>query len=637
MTLTLIDLSSADAADPCVVGAKFASLAAVHTQVTVPPAWCVPAPWFEVALGADRMDTLRTLFDDLAAMVGSELADLDARLAAALHGLTLPANVSAALQLIDRSRPLAVRSSTSVEDGRTASHAGLYESYLRLRGAAQVADAIVACWRSFYAPRAVIARLRAGDTDPAPRMGVIIQHMVEPDLAGVAFTQERATHICATVGTGERLMDGSADALTFAIDQPADAPPPYDRIAHLAASLKTSLGTGDVDVEWAWRSGDGVAVLQVRPVTADLPARSSQAPHLASASLYFADHLPPGVELGECAQLYAEVTTKRASLFRLAAKHGISVGDGWVVTLNGAGVAERPLHQALGLTESDEVLVDAGAALRQNIVAADRLDSLLATALNLQGAPELLHTVLVRHFVRGLAGAITQRHENGTTVLQHSPQGLIAINRGLAVPDEAVLPPPDFPAWADALPHVGDWTSRTLQRMASFTALVDRHLPGACLEWVLTDQGPHFVDYTATGSRPEPCTTAGRTLSPGTARGPLLTIDDSDMLERLSVAPIISIGHAAAVPDSSYITELRARITAMPHRPLLYASRPYVILSQLIPDVVGMVFDGGSTMCHLAILLREAGLPAVVAPGFDIDLHDGKAAVISGGMLRLLT
>ncbi|WP_431929939.1 PEP/pyruvate-binding domain-containing protein [Nonomuraea jabiensis] len=635
----MIGFGAAAAADPAVVGTKFARLAAIRAQATVPDAWCLPAAWFEAALGAERLAALQGMFHDLATTVGSELADLDERLARILHGLTVPINIRAALQQIAVDGPLAVRSSTSVEDGMRHSHAGLYESHLHLRRD-QIPDAILACWHSFYAPRAVVARLRSGDIDSAPRMGVIIQRMVDADLAGVAFTHRSATLVSATVGTGEHLVGGSSDAPTFAIATPQEAPPPYDQVALVAAGLKDHLGNGEVDVEWAWNKGEGLAVLQVRPVTADLPGLSSPAPRFAAASLYFTDQLPVGVELGACAQLYAEVTSKRSPLFRLAAEHGITVGDGWVVTLNGAGLAaeERPpWHDLSPPGVPAEVVIDAGAAIRQNIVPTDRVEPLLETALNLRGDPHALHTVLVRCFVRGRAGALTQRRPDGSTVMQHSAQGLIALNRGLAIPDEAVLAPLDDPTWARQL-SVEQWSATALRQMAAFTAVVDGRLPGACLEWVLTDQGdPQFVDFSAIDASWLASTTAGRTLSEGSARGPLLAVGDSEILERLSVAPIISIGHTARVPDSAYITALRARIADCPTKPILHASRPYVILSQVIGDVAGMVFDGGSTMCHLAILLREAGLPAVVAPRFDIDRYAGQSAAIGGGVLRLLT
>ncbi|MFE2910772.1 PEP-utilizing enzyme [Kitasatospora indigofera] len=68
----------------------------------------------------------------------------------------------------------------------------------------------------------------------------------------------------------------------------------------------------------------------------------------------------------------------------------------------------------------------------------------------------------------------------------------------------------------------------------------------------------------------------------------------------------------ADAPASDYVSGLITAVRAMPGKPVVYARRPYAILSVLLDDVAGMVFEGGSRLCHLAILLREAGIPAAV-------------------------
>ncbi|HEY3142210.1 MAG TPA: PEP-utilizing enzyme, partial [Acidimicrobiales bacterium] len=127
---------------------------------------------------------------------------------------------------------------------------------------------------------------------------------------------------------------------------------------------------------------------------------------------------------------------------------------------------------------------------------------------------------------------------------------------------------------------------------------------------------------------------AGTVVSPGTAKGPLLHLADTEELTKLSVAPIISVNFRADAPQSAYIAELQARIRALPTKPIIHVRRPYVVLSLLIGDVAGFVFDGGSLLCHLAILLREAGTPAVITtePLTEADL---QLALISNGTIAI--
>jgi phosphoenolpyruvate-protein kinase (PTS system EI component) len=60
------------------------------------------------------------------------------------------------------------------------------------------------------------------------------------------------------------------------------------------------------------------------------------------------------------------------------------------------------------------------------------------------------------------------------------------------------------------------------------------------------------------------------------------------------------------------------------------------VLSVLIGLVAGFVFDQGSALCHLAILLREAGVPAVASTSLDEGI-DGTEVFISEGTVTLAT
>src|SRR5207245_1167387 len=100
--------------------------------------------------------------------------------------------------------PLVVRSSASVEDGRAASFAGQFRSYLNLGSLEQVHEAIRECRESLLLP-SVAEYCRRNGIDPSSiRMDVIVQRMVEPELAGVAFT------VNPVMGTEEVVIEACA-------------------------------------------------------------------------------------------------------------------------------------------------------------------------------------------------------------------------------------------------------------------------------------------------------------------------------------------------------------------------------------------------------------------------------------------
>lgn len=81
---------------------------------------------------------------------------------------------------------VAVRSSALGEDSAEATFAGQQDTYLWVRGADAVCDAVQKCWTSLHNPEAVAYRERFAIANPA--MGVTVQLMVDAAISGVMFT-----------------------------------------------------------------------------------------------------------------------------------------------------------------------------------------------------------------------------------------------------------------------------------------------------------------------------------------------------------------------------------------------------------------------------------------------------------------
>jgi pyruvate,water dikinase len=87
----------------------------------------------------------------------------------------------------DPEPPVAVRSSAVGEDSAAATFAGQQETFLWVRGAGAVCDALRDCWASAFSAPAIAyrARMAAG---VEPDMGVTVQLMVDAAVSGVLFT-----------------------------------------------------------------------------------------------------------------------------------------------------------------------------------------------------------------------------------------------------------------------------------------------------------------------------------------------------------------------------------------------------------------------------------------------------------------
>ena len=631
-------------ANPAEVGHKFASLAATARTFRVPPAFAVPAGEFTQALSPEARGELAALFEEMRATVGAFFTELTAGIEAAVAGLTVPQDLRdlLAARLHDmfgdpEEGEFAVRSSGLAEDSGSSSLAGVHRSVLGVRGVDGVIDAVVECWRSYYASSAVAARVRAGDFDPEPRLAVIVQRLVRPRLAGVAFTgldgSSDSVEIEYTEGLAEELVAG------VAVPRRVSAAP-GDRfdgdeeilveVAAASRQLRELRGC-EVDVEWA-ADESGLHLVQVRPVTARrLADNDAGPPGIRSSRLYFEDP-PPGTPLGDIAEVYAGYTAKRGPAHRLADELGLPVGAGWLIGFTARDLStpegQERIREVLATGPGTECVLDLGSTLRQIVLPKDQVPARLDEITRGAADPDRRQAAVVRDFIRGELGLITRR--SGTDLLvEYTPDGLLALNRGTAGarsfhwdPDSGIG---GGEAPAALIPH--------LERMAAFTGRMHERYGDATVEWVFADGEPHFVDYSLlagdvlSGER-------GTLVSAGSARGPLLSLNEDDLLGRLSVGPAVSVDRSKDVAEHTEITRLLEKIQAMPAPPVIRTSRPYAVLSVLIGSVAGFVFEEGSVLCHLAILLREAKVPALVAGDLGAVV-DGGEAVISDGVITI--
>ena len=202
----------------------------------------------------------------------------------------------------------AVRSSAVSEDGAGASSAGLYESYLNVRGIDQVIDAVRRCYASLWAERALIYR-SMGEGAKQDAMAVVVMGLVPSESSGVAFTAHPVTGsreevlINSSFGLGEAIVSGRVTPDSFRIAKDSLAvlereiyakelaiyPHPdgggtvevelassqsresslsddeAQAVARMAAQVETLYGSPQ-DVEWGMASGQ-LYVLQSRPIT----------------------------------------------------------------------------------------------------------------------------------------------------------------------------------------------------------------------------------------------------------------------------------------------------------------------------------------------------------------------------------
>jgi pyruvate, water dikinase len=121
--------------------------------------------------------------------------------------------------------PVAVRSSATAEDTADTSFAGMNETFLNIRGADAVIDAVRRCWRSLFGARTIYYRGLNGFAQADMDIAVVVQRQVESRSAGVMFTVNPATGkrdelvIEGSFGLGEAVVSGSVSPDRYVVDK----------------------------------------------------------------------------------------------------------------------------------------------------------------------------------------------------------------------------------------------------------------------------------------------------------------------------------------------------------------------------------------------------------------------------------
>jgi rifampicin phosphotransferase len=211
------------------VGGKGANLGEMsNAGFPVPPGFCVTTTAYAAA---SSQAELSPLLDELAAIPASDIArqaSLAATIRARLLDATMPGDIRVAItqayQTLADGAPVAVRSSATAEDLPLASFAGQQDTYLNIVGADAVRDAVRRCWASLWTDRAVSYRASNQIDHRAVRLAVVIQRMVEAEVAGVLFTANpltgarRQAVIDANPGLGEAVVSGAVNPDHFVVD-----------------------------------------------------------------------------------------------------------------------------------------------------------------------------------------------------------------------------------------------------------------------------------------------------------------------------------------------------------------------------------------------------------------------------------
>ncbi len=226
--------------DLAIVGGKNSSLGEMYSQLSskgikVPDGFATTSMAFDEFLVLNGLkSTLEGLLKKLDRNTYSNLSEIGAGARKLMLEAVLPAELEDAVRKAyaelcnGRDEDVAVRSSATAEDLPNASFAGQHESYLNIKGASALVQAIRKCFASLYTDRAIKYREDNGFAHEKVLISVGVQKMVRSDKAssGVCFTLEPESgfrdviHLSGVWGLGENIVQGTVTPDEFFIFKP---------------------------------------------------------------------------------------------------------------------------------------------------------------------------------------------------------------------------------------------------------------------------------------------------------------------------------------------------------------------------------------------------------------------------------
>lgn len=525
-------------------------------------------------------------------------------------------------------RALAVRSSGVGEDGADTSMAGLFESFLDVPPALEaVVTAIRRCQAAGESAR---ARSALGGAVP---MGVLVQEMITPRCSGVLFTRDPmggdGMVVEAVGGHLGHLVSGTADAARWTLGCRA-AGTPYPEVDDgelrtLGERVESVVG-GPADIEWAL-GPDGLVVLQARPIT-NFDRDAGRGLTLVAVTATNASKLPREVRQHD-----------KIALRVVASELGIAISNGFVALASSPSPGEVQQAVAPLLTWGEFIAVllvpfdldgqifrrfGTGTTAEHDIrfftntvgEKHDRYAFLLKelqdtamTGVAVRLPDGSVHVEVVEgHFVtKGFAEPTVYRIGPSGEVVAHAPgrQDLamqVAGGRKVRV----------------AVEHPPTATAEQLASVRHATLGLATRYPEAGIEFGFTPPGDFFlVDlYQSAATRPP---------------------DRSDVLSEGRVVGRVRILH---LPEDAVEESIERHVHsrrddaagARTEAEIVVVRRPLHVLDRLIyeatPDALGFIVEGGALLCHLAVVMRERGVPGLVLPGALEAFRDGDRIVL---------
>jgi hypothetical protein len=535
---------------------------------------------------------------------------------------------------------LAVRSSGLSEDSMTGSQAGENLTLFVRPVLQELAEALV--------------RVALSGRN---QLGVVVQPMIQAHWSGVAFSlnpldfSKDELVVEWVQGAGEKLVSGVADPcrVSLPLQESVVAVPTADIAASTFEELRASVSTlgraldCPVDVEWVIGPNGRLVLVQVRPVVLppsgeqvlDAPSDFTQLPSIVSSHPKLALRrlaAETGVPMGSACVVVRRLQRELQSSATNAMSRHVAAKS--IVLLHPRRLGSKVVREFGALNEGAIEYFTEGCrryAVR-DYPASSRAQESVERVLKLGSERNWVPVVIVQDVLCADATGIARRIGEETLVEiaqgHFVPKGAVETCVFARGTDHAVQPvsiQEQTTAFhflnghvisESPIAHRMEYTDTLISTIADTLSPVFRELPESTVEFgvIVRNDRPlvYLIDWAEGDSQtrmPELARMKEGVISAGSARGKVVVVG----------------GDYQSAAMSSHLDDEHSAEPACAGPKVFLCERPSSDLlrfAQTAPLGSGFVFKQASMLCHMAVVLRERGIPAIK---IDVELWERAA------------
>lgn len=539
------------------------------------------------------------------------------------------------LQLVydDLKKPIVVRSSSSVEDSEDFSCAGLFTSVNGVNSFEKFLEALKICWISTF--NDVIDQYIGEDREYG--INVLVQEEIKGEAGGVAFSIDPISQNVSTiliescVSGPQAVVEGNGEIEDIQISRFNDEElnPLYKMIKDRILEIEP-LVDNFIDMEWIYKENE-VYIVQVRPVTTvkdDI------------AVIEVDDEKTFSLPLKNLQKMHSRWLEKKIPVRKVCIDTNINIGKFYywfrkkdpngdilkeVIDMEtDAEVYEIYDGKDIVLTTKDNIIEKTLASTYDVL----RVSESVPTEYS--GFSSMIDDTCYIEVVKGgFNGFYSGEFESTKYVVDKAGN---IINADEKVFNEAYYYEAGWWTKKSIESELVKLDAKTVKDIIYITEKLNEAFENVRVEWILNSKGVYLFDVTVEKEKLVDVYGEGKVISQGKTAGKAYVLQDAHMFDDKIKHISIRMGYEMdEIINNEEVKEIKEKLN-LEENSILVCEYPNAKLSVLLDKVNGVIFERGSLLCHLAIILREKKIPAVIYPnarekfanGDEIEIVDGK-------------